>query len=211
MMIPHGIFRRHWQDEFSLPANYAVRQTNRPYWGNYTLHLQSNSNNQQLSAFSQDCLRSCDDEIRKCYIIYRMPSELGDTLQICQDDLINLSVNKSLPLDFIYVVSGNQVFIDGRGRTRNESTWTFTRVDPTFTITNLVMHPFQMTIANANNTEVIAYINQHRPTYPYDNFAYEFMVMNHTRYSAYELGWLLSISLIVDGLRTYPKMADEDY
>ena len=73
------------------------------------------------------------------------------------------------------------------------------------------MQPFQMIIANANNTEIIAYINYHRPKYPYDDYAYEFMVINHTQYSADELGWLLTISLIVDELRTYPETADEEY
>ncbi len=51
-----------------------------------------------------------------------------------------------------------------------------------FTLATLEMHPFQMTITNANNTKVIAYINYQHSKYPFDDYAYEFMVMNHTQY-----------------------------
>jgi hypothetical protein len=80
-----------------------------------------------------------------------------------------------------------------------------------FTLATLEMHPFQMRITNANNTKVIAYINYQRSKYPFDDYAYEFMVMNHTHYSSYEFGLLLTICLVTDELRTYPKTTDEQY
>ena len=80
-----------------------------------------------------------------------------------------------------------------------------------FTLVALEMHPFQMTITNANNTKVIAYVNYRCPTYPFDDYAYEFMAMNHTQSSSYEFGLLLTICLIIDELRTYPETADEQY
>jgi hypothetical protein len=131
-------------------------------------------------------------------------------LQICQDDLINISLNGPLSLEFTYTTSRKQMIID-EDRTRHESTYTYIKVQPKFAIATLVMHTFQMVITNANNTEIIAYINHHRPKYPYDDYAYEFMVLNHNRYNAYELGLLLIIGLVVDQLRTYPETADEKY
>jgi hypothetical protein len=37
------------------------------------------------------------------------------------------------------------------------------------------------------------------------------MVVNQTQYSSYEFGLLLTIGLVIDELRTYPKIADEQY
>jgi len=208
-MIPHGLLRKYWQDEFSLSANYVVKQPKLLY-RNYSLVFKSN-NNQLLCQFEQNCFHSCENSRDSCYVIHTASSEPKGLLQLFQDDLINLSINTTLPLALISTTSGKQVIINETERTRNESIWTFTKMHPMFTLATLEMQPFQMTITNANNTKVIAYINYERPKYPFDDYAYEFMVMNHTQYSSYEFGLLLTIGLIIDDLRTYPKTADEQY
>jgi hypothetical protein len=208
-MISHGLLRKYeHDDEFSLSANYVVKQP--ILYGNYSLVSKSN-NNQLLCQFDQNCFHSCENLRNKCYLIYTASSEPKGLLQLCQDDLINFSINTTLPLAFISTTSGKQVIINETERTRNESIWTFTKMHPMFTLATLEMQPFQMTITNANNTKVIAYINYERPKYPFDDYAYEFMVMNHTQYSSYEFGLLLTIGLVIDDLRTYPKTADEQY
>lgn len=209
LMIPHGLLRKYWQDEFSLSANYVVKQPKSSY-GKHSLVFKSN-NNQLLCKFEQNCLYSCEDPRRNCYVIFTASSEPKGLLQLCQDDLINLSINTTLPLAFISTTSSKQVIINETERTRNESIWTFTKMHPMFTLATLEMQPFQVTITNANNTKVVAYINYERPKYPFDDYAYEFMVMNHTQYSSYEFGLLLTIGLVIDELRTYPKIADEQY
>ena len=80
-----------------------------------------------------------------------------------------------------------------------------------FTLSAFEMHPFQVTITNSNNTKPVAYINYRRPKCPFDDYAYELTVINHTQYSSYEFGLLLTISLVIDDLRTYPETADEQY
>jgi hypothetical protein len=209
LMIPHGLLQKNWQDEFHLPANYVVKQR-MPAFADYTLVFKSN-NTEQLCDFVSDCVHSCDNSRTKCYVIYTALTEPKGALQLCQDDLINFSVNKPLPLDLISTTSGKQVIINETERTRNESSWTFTKIYPMFTLAALEMHPLQMTITNTNNTKAIAYINYRRPKYPFDDYAYEFMVMNHTQYSSYEFGLLLTIALVIDEIRTYPETADEQY
>jgi hypothetical protein len=209
LTIPHGLLRKEWQDEFSLSANYVVKQPV-PLYSNYSLVSKLN-NKQLLCQFEQNCFYSCENSRGNCYVIYAASSEPKGLLQICQSDLINLSVNTTLPLAFISTTTGKQVIVNETERTRNESIWTFTKMHPMFTLATLEMQPFQMTITNVNNTKVIAYINYERPKYPFDAYAYEFMVMNHKQYSSYEFGLLLTISLVVDELRTYPKTADEQY
>jgi hypothetical protein len=219
LMIPHGLLQKNWQtefpspenwqNEFPLPANYVVEQPIPPM-SRYSLVFKSN-NTQRLCDFEQDCFQSCENSRMKCYVIYTALFEPKGALQLCQDDLINFSVNIPLPLAFVSTTSGKQVIINETERTRNESTWTFTKIYPMFTLATLEMHPFQMTITNANNTKVIAYINYRRPQYPFDDYAYEFMVMNHTQYSSYEFGLLHTICLVINKLCTYPETADEQY
>jgi hypothetical protein len=208
-MIRHGLLRTYWLDEVSVSANYVVEQPNY-FYRNYSLVFKPN-NNQLLCRFDHTCFHACENSRDSCYAIYTPLSEPKGLLQLCQSDLINFSVNTTFPLAFISTASGKQVIINETERTRNESIWTFTKMHPMFTLATLEMQPFQMTITNANNTKVIAYINYERPKYPFDDYAYEFMVMNHTQYSSYEFGLLLTISFIIDDLRTYPKTADEQY
>jgi hypothetical protein len=210
LTIPHGLLRKRWQDEFSLSANYVVKQPIPFYSSNYSLVSKLN-NEQPLCQFEQHCVYTCENSEGNCYIIDTALFEPKGVLQICQSDLINLSVNTTLPLAFISTTTGKQVIVNETERTRNESIWTFTKMHPMFTLATLEMQPFQMTITNVNNTKIIAYINYERPKYPFDAYAYEFMVMNHKQYSSYEFGLLLTISLVVDDLRTYPKTADEQY
>jgi len=208
-MIPHGLLHKKWQDEFHLPANYVVKQPIRPF-ASYT--LVSNSNNtEERYDFAQDCIHSCDYSRKKCYVIYTTLTKPKSALQLCQDDLVNFSVDKPLPLDLITTTSGKQVIINETERTRNESSWTFTKIYPMFTLSAFEMHPFQVTITNSNNTKPVAYINYRRPKCPFDDYAYELTVINHTQYSSYEFGLLLTISLVIDDLRTYPETADEQY
>ncbi|UJR18612.1 hypothetical protein I4U23_005519 [Adineta vaga] len=209
LMVPHGLLQKNWQDEFHLPANYMVKQPISSY-ANYSLVFKSN-NTEQLCDFVQDCVHSCDSSRIKCYVIYTTLTEPKGALQLCQDDLINFSVNTPLSLDLISTTSGKQVIINETERTRNESSWTFTKIYPMFTLAALEMHPFRMTITNTNSTKAIAYINYQRPKYPFDDYAYEFMVMNHTQYSSSEFGLLLTIGLVIDELRIYPETGDEQY
>ena len=209
LMIPHGLLHKFWYDEFHLPANYVVKQPG-PGSKSYTLVFESNKT-EKLCDFEVGCVHSCVYSAMECYVIHTVLNEKG-LLQLCQDDLINFSVNTSLPLDFIFTTSGKQIIINETERTQNESSWTFTKRYPAmFTLAAFEMHPFQMTIKNTNNTKAIAYINYRRPKYPFDDYAYEFMVMNHTQYSSYEFGLLLTISLVIDELRTYLATADDQY
>jgi hypothetical protein len=147
----------------------------------------------------------------KCYVIYSTSSETKDALQLCQDELLYFDVNTSLPLALTYTSSSRQLVVDEIERTRNESIWTFTKVQPMFTLAALQMHPFQMTIRNTNNTKIVAQINRQRPKYPFDTYSYELMIMNQMLHSPHEFGLLLTISLVVDELRIYPETADEQY
>jgi hypothetical protein len=207
LMVPHGLLQKIWRYEFHLPANYVVKQPTATV-ESYTLFKSNNT--EKLCDFELGCVHSCEYPGMKCYVIYTALNE-KDPLQLCQDDLINFSVNTPLPLNFISTTSGKQVIINETERTRNESSWTFTKIYPMFTLAAFEMHPFQMTITNTNNTKAIAYINYRRPKYPYDDYAYEFMVMNHTQYSSYEFGLLLTIGLVIDELRTYPEISDDQY
>jgi hypothetical protein len=209
LMIPHGLLQRNWHDEFSLSANFVLKKPNSQYT-NYSL-ISKSQNNQLLCQFDEICIHSCENPNNKCYVIYTAASEPKGLLQLCQDDLISFSVNSKLPLAFISTTTGKQVITNEIERTRNETIWTFTKIYPFFTLATLQMQPFQVTITNANNTKAKAYINSKAPKYPFDDYAYELMIMNHTQSGFYEIGLLITIGLVVDDLRTYPKTADEQY
>lgn len=208
-MIPHGLLRNYWEDGFFSSDNHVFKLSKYPY-SKYSLVFKSN-NNQLLSKFEPNCLHSCEDPLRSCYVIFTAASEPKGSLQICQDDLVNLSMNTTLPLNFISTTSGKHVIINEAERTRNESTWIFTKIYPMYTLASLEMQPFQAKITDTNNTKAVAFINYERPTYPFDNYAYEVTVVNETQYSSYEFGLLLTIGLVIDELRIYPNTADEQY
>lgn len=210
-MIPYGLLHYNWQNTFSLFANYTVNRPRNPI-GDYSLVFKSNTS-QVLNEFGQDCIHSCEGERLpgNCYVIYSKSPERKGTLQLCQDELLDLDTNVSLPLALTYVNSSKQVIINESERTRNESIWTFTKVQPMFTLTVLHMHPFQMTITNVNNTRIVAQINRQQQKYPFDAYAYELMIMDNMLNNPHEFGLLLTISLVIEELRTYPKTADEQY
>ena len=210
-MIPHGLLQKDWQNQYSLLDNYAVHRPE-SIMVNYDLVFKSNTT-QVLNEFRCDCIHSCEESHMgsTCYVIYSKSYKTKGVLQICQDELLNFDVNKSLPLALTYTNSSKQLIVDETKRTRNESIWKFTKVQPIFTLATLQIHPFQMTIKNVNNTKIVAQINRQRPEYPFDAYAYELMVMDHMLHNPYEFGLLLAVSLVVDDLRTYPETADEQY
>ena len=210
-MIPYGLLHYNWQNEFPLLANYAVDRPQNPI-DNYSLVFKTKTT-QVVNKFGQDCIHSCDEERAgdNCYVIYSKSPERKGTLQICQGELLNFDTNVSLPLALTYVNSSKQLIVNKSEGTQNESIWTFTKVQPMFTLTALHMHPFQMTITNAKNTRIVAQINRQQQKYPFDAYAYELMVMDDMLYNPHEFGLLLTISLVIEDIRSYPKTADEQY
>lgn len=209
LMIPHGLLGKYPPDYYLLSTDYVVEQAG---WlsGNYSL-IHTTNDNQTLAVFEPKCVHSCENTWNKCFLIFTPAPEPKGLLQLCQDDLVAVSSNGTRLLSFVSTTTGQQVVVNEAERTRNESTWTFTKTQPIFTLAALEMQPFRAMIANVDNTKVLAYINYERPKYPYDDFAYEFMATNHSEHDPYEFGLLLAIAVIIDDLRTYPKTADERY
>ena len=137
LMVPHGLLQKYWQNEFSLLANYTVHCPETSI-GGYSLVFDSNIT-QVLHEFRHDCIHSCE-EVRltgNCYVIYSKSPENKGVLQLCQDELLYFDTNISLTLALTDVNSSKQAIVHESERTRNESIWTFTKVQPMFTLAAL--------------------------------------------------------------------------